>query len=164
LAPGPLIPFGAGAAVAACLALLLLVPSAGGLPEAVVSDHIRALQPGHLMDVVSTDQHTVKPWFDGRLDFAPPVKDFKAEGFPLAGGRLDYLAERPVAALIYQRRQHLIDLYVWPDDGRPGHGPESGSRSGYNFMHWSDGGMSFWAVSDLGAGELEDFVRLWRAG
>nr|WP_294508127.1 anti-sigma factor [uncultured Rhodopila sp.] len=160
---GPIIPFGGGAAVAACLALLLLVPSAGGLPEAVVSDHIRALQPGHLMDVISTDQHTVKPWFDGRLDFAPPVKDFKAEGFPLAGGRLDYLAERPVAALIYQRRQHLIDLYVWPDDGRRDRGPASGSRSGYNFVHWSEGGMSFWAVSDLGAGELADFARLWRA-
>jgi anti-sigma factor RsiW len=163
LGRGPLVPFGAGAAVAACLALLLLVPSAGGLPEAVVSDHIRALQPGHLMDVVSTDQHTVKPWFDGRLDFAPPVKDFKTEGFPLAGGRLDYLAGHPAAALIYQRRQHLIDLYVWPDDGRPGQGPASGSRSGYNFVHWSEGGMSFWAVSDLGAGELEDFVNLWRA-
>jgi anti-sigma factor RsiW len=161
---GPILPFGGGAAVAACLALLLLVPSAGGLPEAVVSDHIRALQPGHLMDVVSTDQHTVKPWFDGRLDFAPPVKDFKAEGFPLAGGRLDYLAGHPVAALIYQRRQHLIDLYVWPDDGRLDRGPASGSRSGYNFLHWSEGGMSFWAVSDLGAGELEDFVKLWRAG
>nr|WP_294560094.1 anti-sigma factor [uncultured Rhodopila sp.] len=161
---GQIIPFGGGVAVAACLALLLLVPSAVGLPEAVVSDHIRALQPGHLLDVVSTDQHTVKPWFDGRLNFAPPVKDFKAEGFPLAGGRLDYLAERPVAALIYQRRQHLIDLYVWPDDGRLDRSPASGSRSGYNFIHWSEGGMSFWAVSDLGAGELEDFVRLWRAG
>jgi anti-sigma factor RsiW len=161
---GPMLPIGGGFAVAACLALLLLVPRGGGLPEAVVSDHIRALQPGHLMDVVSTDQHTVKPWFDGRLDFAPPVKDFKAEGFPLAGGRLDYLAGRPVAALIYQRRQHLIDVYVWPDDGRSGRGPDSGSRSGYNFVHWSEGGMTFWAVSDLGAGELEDFVRLWRAG
>ena len=82
----------------------------------------------------------------------------------MAGGRLDYLAERPVAALIYQRRQHLIDLYVWPDDGRLDRSPASGSRSGYNFIHWSEGGMSFWAVSDLGAGELEDFVRLWRAG
>nr|WP_294545000.1 anti-sigma factor [uncultured Rhodopila sp.] len=161
---GPLVPFGAGAAVAACLALLLLAPPGGGLPEAVVSDHIRALQPGHLMDVVSTDQHTVKPWFDGRLDFAPPVKDFKAEGFPLAGGRMDYLAERPVAALIYQRRQHLIDLYVWPEEGRPDRSPASGSRSGYNFIHWTEGGMSLWAVSDLAAGELEDFVRLWRAG
>ncbi len=160
---GPIIPFGGGAAVAACPALLLLAPSVGGRPEAVVADHIRALQPGHLMDVVSTDQHTVKPWFDGRLDFAPPVKDFKAEGFPLAGGRLDYLAGHPAAALIYQRRQHVINLYVWPDEGRLDRGPASGSRSGYNFVHWSEGGMAFWAVSDLGAEELEDFVRLWRA-
>lgn len=161
---GSMMPFGGGFALAACLALWLLLPSGGGLPEAVVSDHIRALQPGHLMDVVSTDQHTVKPWFDGRLDFAPPVKDFKAEGFPLAGGRLDYLAGKPVAALVYQRRQHLIDLYVWPDDGRIDHGPTTGSRSGYNFLHWNEGGMAFWAVSDLGADELADFVKLWRGG
>ncbi len=160
----PVLPFGGGFALAACLTLWLLVPSGGGLPDAVVSDHIRALQPGHLMDVVSTDQHTVKPWFDGRLDFAPPVKDFKAEGFPLTGGRLDYIAGHPAAALIYQRRQHVIELYVWQDDGHPDRGPAAGSRNGYNFQHWTGDGMSFWAVSDLGAGELADFVTLWRAG
>jgi anti-sigma factor RsiW len=159
---GQVVPFGGGFALAACLALVFLLPSATGLPDAVVSDHIRALQPGHLMDVVSTDQHTVKPWFAGRLDFAPPVKDFKAEGFPLAGGRLDYLAGKSVAALIYQRRQHLIDLYVWPEGGHLDHGPTEGSRSGYNFQRWSQDGMTFWVVSDLGANELADFVRLWR--
>jgi anti-sigma factor RsiW len=161
---GPVVPFGGGFALAACLALVFLWPSTGSLSEAVVSDHIRALQPGHLMDVVSTDQHTVKPWFDGRLDFAPPVKDFKAEGFPLAGGRLDYLAGKPVAALIYQHRKHLIDLYVWPDASPLDRAPAAGSRSGYNFLHWSQDGMSFWAVSDLGADELADFVELFRTG
>jgi anti-sigma factor RsiW len=155
--------FGGGFAFAACLALVVLLPRTSGLTDAVVSDHIRALQPGHLMDVVSTDQHTVKPWFDGRLDFAPPVKDFKSEGYPLAGGRLDYLAGKPVAALIYQRRQHVIDLYVWPDGGHLDHGPTDGSRSGYNYVRWSQNGMAFWAVSDLAAEELADFTGLLRA-
>jgi anti-sigma factor RsiW len=163
LGPGPAAPFGAGFALAACLALALVLPRGGGLPDAVVADHIRALQPGHLMDVVSTDQHTVKPWFDGRLDFAPPVKDLKAGGFPLAGGRLDYLAGREVAALIYQRRQHVIEMFVWPDERPLPAGLSEGSRSGYNFLRWSQDGMAFWAVSDLNAQELADFVRLWRA-
>ena len=157
-------PFGAGFAVAAGLAFMLVLAPAGGLPDAVVASHIRALQPGHLMDVASTDQHTVKPWFDGRLDYAPPVKDLAADGFPLVGGRLDYLDGRPVAALVYQRRQHVIELYVWPDDGRPASGPADGSRSGYNFRRWSRDGMAFWAVSDLNAQEVADFARLWQAG
>lgn len=160
---GPIAPFGAGFALAACLALVLVPPHGGGLPDAVVAGHIRALQPGHLMDVASTDQHTVKPWFDGRLDFAPPVKDLKAEGFPLVGGRIDYLAGRPVAALVHQHRQHVIDLFVWPDQGRLDRGPAASSRSGYNVLRWMGGGMAFWAVSDLNAQELADFVRLWQA-
>lgn len=160
---GPFAPFGAGFALAACLALLLVLPRGGGLPDDVVASHIRALQPGHLLDVASTDQHTVKPWFDGRLDYAPPVKDLKAEGFPLAGGRLDYLAGRPVAALAYQRRQHVVQLYAWPDGSHLERGPAEGSRSGYNWVRWSRDGMAFWAVSDLNAAELADFVRHWQA-
>lgn len=163
--PGWIAPFGGGFALAACLALAVVLPGGGGrgLPDAVVAGHIRALQPGHLMDVVSTDQHTVKPWFDGRLDFAPPVKDLKGGGFPLVGGRLDYVAGRPVAALVYQRRQHVIDLFVWPDGGHVGRGPADSRRDGYNVLRWSWDGMAFWAVSDLSPQELADFVRLWQA-
>ncbi|WP_216850969.1 anti-sigma factor [Acidisphaera sp. L21] len=156
----PALAFGAGFAIAACLALVMVLPRGGALPDAVVFAHIRALQPGHLMDVVSTDQHTVKPWFDGKLPFAPPVKDFQAEGFPLVGGRVDYLAGRTAAALVYRSRQHVIDLFAWP--GVDSRLPSSGARAGYNFQRWSQDGMSFWAVSDLNAGELGDFVRDFR--
>jgi anti-sigma factor RsiW len=157
---GSAAPFGGGFAVAACLALVLLLPETSGLADAVVSDHIRALQPGHLIDVVSTDQHTVKPWFDGRLDFAPPVKDFKAAGFPLQGGRLDYLDGKQAAALIYQRGRHVIDLFVWPEGSHPGAGATAGSLHGYNYVRWHADGMAFWAVSDLEPDQLGDFVRL----
>jgi|SRR5579859_510599 len=160
----PLVPgaaFGAGFALAASLALVLLPLHGLGLPEEVVASHIRALQPGHLMDVPSTDQHTVKPWFDGRLPFAPPVKDLADAGFPLAGGRLDYLAGRPVAALVYRRAQHLIDLFVWVGDAPAGLAA-SGSRDGYNFQQWQQDGMSFWAVSDLNGQDMAAFVEEWR--
>jgi anti-sigma factor RsiW len=159
--------FGAGFALAACLALFMLLPAGltqdGALTDAVVTAHIRALQPGHLMDVVSTDQHTVKPWFDGRLPFAPPVKDFAQAGFPLAGGRIDYLAGHMAAAMVYHRGQHVIDLFVWPSAGSADQAPAAGSRDGYNFLQWRQGGMTFWAVSDVNPRELADFVRDWQA-
>jgi anti-sigma factor RsiW len=154
--------FGAGAAMAACLALLLVLPGGNNIADNVVASHIRALQPGHLTDVMSTDQHTVKPWFDGRLDFAPPVKDLSAQGFPLVGGRLDYLAGRPVAALAYRRTQHVINMYVWPDTGHLDTEGD-GERNGYNFVHWSQDGMVFWVVSDLNRTDLNTFSRQWRA-
>jgi anti-sigma factor RsiW len=159
---GSAAPFGGGFAVAACLALAMWLPEAGGLADAVVSDHIRALQPGHLIDVVSTDQHTVKPWFDGRLDFAPPVRDLKAAGFSLQGGRLDYLDRKQAAALIYQRSGHVIDLFVWPEAGHLGAGTTTGSLHGYNYVRWHGDGMAFWAVSDLEADQLGDFAELMR--
>jgi anti-sigma factor RsiW len=154
--------FGLGAACAAVLAFLLVLPQPeNGLAEAVVASHVRALQPGHLEDVASTDRHTVKPWFDGRIDFAPPVKDFVADGFPLRGGRLDYLDRRPVAALVYQRDKHIIDLYVWPASaGAPAAG--GAAINGYNLVHWAAGGMNFWAVSDLERDQLDQFAALWQ--
>ena len=153
--------FGLGAACAAALAFLLLMPAMPpGLTEQVIAGHVRALQPGHLQDVASEDRHTVKPWFDGRIDFAPPVKDLAAARFPLTGGRLDYLDGRPVAALVYQRDKHVIDLFVWPAAGETP--PQSAERQGYNIVHWSQNGMAFWAVSDLETAQLKQFAEDWR--
>jgi anti-sigma factor RsiW len=159
---GPSIGFGLGAACAAAISFLILLPERNDLVDQIVADHIRALQPGHLEDVVSTDQHTVKPWFDGRIDFSPPVKDFAAEGFPLKGGRLDYLDGRPVAALVYQRDKHIIDLYVWPARSAGLRLAGDTAIQGYNVVHWTADGMNFWAVSDVERAQLDDFATLWR--
>jgi anti-sigma factor RsiW len=150
--------FGAGFAVAASLALFLLLPQHPDLAQDVVAGHIRALQPGHLTDVLSSDQHTVKPWFNGRIDFAPPVIDLKEQGFPLIGGRLDFLDKRPVAALVYGSAKHVIDLYIWPAGTSVGSTPTEHTVSGYNTITWTQQGMQFWAVSDLEATGLRGFV------
>jgi len=132
------------------------------LIQQAVDGHVRSLQAEHLTDVASSDQHTVKPWFDGRLDSAPPVRDFTLEGFPLVGGRLDYLDGRPVAALVYRHRQHPINLFVGPA-GASGAGIAlATTRQGYNLRHWTAGDLSFWLVSDLDMTELASFEALLR--
>jgi anti-sigma factor RsiW len=128
----------------------------------VLASHVRALMGTHLTDVASTDQHTVKPWFNGRLDFSPPVYDFAERGYPLIGGRLDYVGSGPVAALVYGRRQHVIDVLLWPTQRGPTGGPAAVTRQGYHMLHWSAPDYTYWVVSDLGVTELGEFSRLWR--
>ena len=129
------------------------------LASAIVDAHLRSLQPGHLEDVQSTDQHTVKPWFDGKIDFAPPVHDFVEQGFPLQGGRLDIVRGRTVAVLVYARRKHLINVFVWPTT-EPDSAPVSGSQLGYHWIDWRKGGMELSAVSDVSAADLAELQQL----
>jgi anti-sigma factor RsiW len=156
------------AALAATLALgwgvsAYRAPSAGRtLTDELVASHVRSLQVDHLADVASTDQHTVKPWFLGKLDFAPPVIDTAQQGFPLAGGRLDYLGGRNVAVLVYRRNRHPINLYIWPGAGTPS-APRVTQSQGYHLVRWSDGTMDYAAVSDLAERDLAQFVKAVRS-
>ena len=144
------------------LAMMLRAPAANEtLAQEVVSSHIRSLMANHLTDVSSTDQHNVKPWFNGKVDFSPPVKDLAGQGFPLIGGRLDYLGGRPVAALLYHRRRHIINLFIWPSLHSDS-GPKTIATKGYNLIHWTRSGITYWAVSDLNENELSEFVEYQR--
>lgn len=123
----------------------------------VVSAHLRSLQAQHLTDVLTSDQHTVKPWFNGRLDVAPPVVDLTAQGFTLLGGRLDYLDAKPVAAIVYQRRAHIINLFCAPAQNMTTQAAVIESLNGYNVRRWRENGINLWAVSDINVDELSEF-------
>jgi anti-sigma factor (TIGR02949 family) len=161
--------WGAAFSMAALAASLVLFIAAPGdrttLQRELIAGHIRSLQASHLTDVTTSDQHTVKPWFNAKLDIAPPVVDLASQGFPLVGGRLDYLDNHVVAALVYRHQKHVINLFVWPatDVGDSEAEPQISSFQGYNLCHWRRSGMNFWAVSDLNAAGLEQFERVYTA-
>jgi anti-sigma factor RsiW len=142
----------------------LSVPSADErVAQQVVASHVRSLMlPGRDVDKASSDQHTVKPWFNGRVTFSPPVKKLDGAGFEMVGGRLDYLDRQKAAAVVYKRRAHVINLFVWPAAARAPRPPQALTVQGYHVLHWSDGDLTYWAVSDLNAAELREFAELIR--
>ena len=154
--------FAMGSAVSALaatglVAIVLRNDDEQRIESEVVSAHLRSLQAGHLIDVVSTDQHTVKPWFNGKLDVSPPVIDLTAQGFTLIGGRLDYLDARAIGAVVYKRRQHVINLFVAQTASTERKPAKMETMQGFSVLRWSEQGMNFWAVSDIGADELNEF-------
>jgi anti-sigma factor RsiW len=160
--------FAMGSAVSALAATLLVAvvvrqDDQRMIESEIVSSHLRSLQPGHLIDVVSTDQHTVKPWFNGKLDVSPPVIDLTAQGFTLIGGRLDYVDARAIGAVVYKRRAHIINLFVAKTSDSERHPAKMVSIQGFNCRRWSERGLNYWAVSDLGADELSEFGEKFEA-
>ena len=131
--------------------------------DELLASHVRSLMPGHLTDVLSTQQHTVKPWFNGRVDVSPAVPNLDTAGFPLIGGRADYVRGRVVPVVVYGRRQHMINVYAWPSSSPGGSPPNDLSRNGYHFVTWRSGGIEYWAVSDLNVAELHTFVAMFTA-
>jgi anti-sigma factor RsiW len=161
----PWLMFATGAALAAVVLGFVLFQTTRAartdeIVDQVVANHVRSLLAAQLVDVVSSDQHTVKPWFDGKIDFAPKVRDLSGNGFPLVGGRLDYLAGKTVAALVYQRNKHPINLFITPAAMSRSTSPTVTTRRGYNVLAWTDNGMKYWAVSDLNQAELREFTGL----
>ena len=164
----PWLMFATGAAFAAVILGFALFQTTratrtNAIVDQVVANHVRSLLAAQLVDVVSSNQHTVKPWFDGKIDFAPEVRDLSANGFPLVGGRLDYLDGKTVAALVYQRNKHPINLFITPEPTGRNTSPIVITRRGYNIFSWTNNGMKYWAVSDLNADELREFAELVRA-
>jgi anti-sigma factor RsiW len=160
--------FAMGSAVSALaatglVAIVLRADDEQRIMSEVVSAHLRSLQAGHLTDVVSTDQHTVKPWFNGRLDVSPPVIDLTSKGFTLVGGRLDYIDARAIGAVVYRRRQHVINLFVAQTASTERRPAKIETIQGFNIRRWSDRGLNYWAVSDIGADELAEFGEKFEA-
>ena len=146
----------AGIAASGAAVIVARVDQEQRILDEVVTAHLRSLQVAHLTDVESRDQHTVKPWFNGKLDVAPPVVDLTAQGFKLLGGRLDYVDGRTVAAIVYQRRAHVINLFVAPT-GNSERSAKFESVQGFNIRFWSERSLNYWAVSDIGADQLQEF-------
>lgn len=151
---------GVAGALAASLAMVTLSPPNADtiVDQEIVSSHVRSLQPGHLTDVQTTNQHIVKPWFNGKIDFSPPVPELADAGFPLAGGRLDSLDGRTVAAIVYHRRLHTVNLYVWPAKDAA---ERSFVKDGFAVTEWSRNGLRYAAVSDIPAAEVKQFHQLF---
>jgi anti-sigma factor RsiW len=142
---------------------VMTAPSARDLlAQEVIAGHVRSLLTDPPVAVVSSDQHTVKPWFSGKVDFSPVVVDLSSEGFPLIGGRLDYLDNKKVAALVYKRNLHWINLFIWPASSVKDEPPRVFSRQGYHIVYWQIAGLTYWAISDLNEEELQEFARLVR--
>ena len=166
--PWAWITFGVATAFSGAFAAILLLhlavpPASEQLEQELVASHFRSLMADHLTDISSTDQHTVKPWFAGKLDFSPPVFDLAPQGFPLIGGRHDYLDGRTVAALAYRRHQHVVNLFVWPNKSNERIAFHISSRQGYQLASWGTGGFHFVAVSDMNAHEFEELKRVFDA-
>jgi anti-sigma factor RsiW len=140
-----------------------LQPRQNRAGQEILDSHLRSLMPGHLADVQSTDQHTVKPWFNGKLSFSPPVTDFAAQGFPLTGGRVDSIGGREAAALVYRHGQHVINVYVWPTPGSRNTSLDRSEQQGYNLLHWTRSGFEWWLISDLNSSDLSKFSGLLHA-
>lgn len=166
-AAGKWLPLGTAVAATAVVtwtaALQLNRPSQDdAISEQVIAGYARSVLTNHVTDVATSDQHTVKPWLSGKLDFSPPVTDLTTAGFPLVGGRLDYLDSRPVATLVYRHRQHVINLFVWPysKSGKPA-GMQTLSKHGYYLLHWADADMTYWAISDVNPADLKTFAETY---
>jgi anti-sigma factor RsiW len=162
----PWLTFASGAAFAAILLGFVFFQTTratrtNAIVDQVVANHVRSLLAAQLVDVVSSNQHTVKPWFDGKIDFAPEVRDLSTDGFPLVGGRLDYLDGKTVATLVYQRNKHPINLFITPATTSRNTSPTMVARRGYNILAWTNKGMNYWAVSDLNQAELRQFTGLF---
>jgi anti-sigma factor RsiW len=157
----PSLAFGGVCALALIfLGAQLVTLRSPGPGDEIVASHIRSLMADHLVDVVSSDSHTVKPWFAGKIDFTAPVRDFAAEGFPLIGGRIEYIHNRPVAALIYQRNRHTVNIFIWPSETSRDTSPSAATRRGFTITERENNGLHFTAISDLNREELDQLLLL----